>query len=266
MRFGICCAPGALGNEQRLIEILAEAGADYLDWSMGSLMASDAEFEKLRALVAQGPLRPEALMAFLPPTQRVTGPDVKLGATLEYASKAMRRAREIGGEIIVLGSAGARRVPAGFSMERARAQFIEFGREIGPRAAEIGVVIAIEPINRGEDNLISSVAQGADYVDAIGHPNVRLLANFYHMTAENEPLQNVVEAGARLKHVHLADWGRVAPGTAKAGEADFVGFFGALRSAGYDARCSYEGKTDDLARQAPAIIAAMRERYAQSRA
>ncbi len=266
MKFGICSAPGALGSEERLIDILVAAGADYLDWSLGSIMASDAEFEKLRAIVAQSPLKPEAFMAFLPPTQRVTGPNVDLVGVLEYASLAMKRASEIGGEIIVLGSAGARKVPDGFPMETARAQFIEFCRELGPRAQESGIMVAIEPLNSKEDNFILSVKSGAEFVDAAAHPNIQLLADFYHMFEENEPLSNVEAAGARLKHTHLADLGRVAPGSAKDGEADFVGFFRALRVAGYHARCSFEGKTDDLARQAKGIIDVMRDRYAQSAA
>lgn len=266
MKFGICSAPGALGDVRRLIDILHEAGADYLDWSMGSLLASDAEFERLRAIIADSPLKPEAFMAFLPPHHRVTGPNVDLAAVLEYASQAMRRAHEIGGQVIVLGSAGARKVPEGWAMETARAQFIEFCRELGPRAEEAGILIALEPLNSHEDNLIVSVAQGAEYVDAVAHPNIQLLADFYHMFEEGEPLANVEAAGARLKHTHLADLGRVAPGYAKDGEADFVGFFGALRAANYDARCSFEGKTDDLARQAAPLLSTMRDRFARSAA
>lgn len=265
MKFGICSAPGALGDERRLIDILVEAGADYLDWSMGSVMASEAEFEKLRVLTDQGPLRAEAFMGFLPPTQRVTGPNVDLQSVLEYATTAMRRAKLLGGEVIVLGSAGARKVPNGFDFEVAKSQFIEFCRELGPRAQEIGISIAIEPLNKGEDNFICSVAQGAEFVDAIAHPSIQLLADFYHMDVENEPLSDIENAASKLRHTHLADTGRCAPGFVEK-EADIVGFFRALHVAGYDARCSFEGKTDDLARQAKPLLAAMRQKYAQSAA
>ncbi|RYG72210.1 sugar phosphate isomerase/epimerase [bacterium] len=264
MKFGICSAPRALGEPQKLIDIFSEAGVDYFDWAIGSIMASEDEFEKLLALIEISPLKAEAFMAFLPPHHRVTGPNVNLAAVLDYAEEAMRRAKLLGGEIIVLGSAGARKLPLGFDYEVARAQFIEFGKELGPRAQQAGITIAIEPLSSGEDNFINTVKQGAEFVDAIAHPSVQLLADFYHMFEDDEPIQNVVEAGNRLKHTHLADIGRVPPGTAKSGEADFVGFFGALRAAGYDSRCSYEGKADDLARQAKAIIAHMKERYSQS--
>ena len=263
MKFGICCAPGALGDERRLIDILADAGADYLDWSVGAIMASEAEFEKLRALTQITPIRPEAFMAFLPPHHRITGPNVDLGSALEYATLAMQRGRALGGEIIVLGSAGARKVPEGFDFEVAKAQFIEFGRELGPRAQETGITIAIEPLNRTEDNFICSVAQGAEFTRAIDHPNVQLLADYHHMHEENEPLSNIADAAPLLRHTHLADTGRKAPGFVQP-EADIVGFFRALRHANYNARCSFEGKTDDLARQAKPILDTMRAKYAQS--
>ncbi len=173
----------------------------------------------------------------------------------------MRRAKALGGEIVVLGSGGARKVPEGFDKKRALEQFSELCRELGPRAAEAGVTIAIEPLNSKEDNLINSVAQGAQIVDAVAHPNIQLLADFYHMFEDREPTQNAADAGKRLKHTHLADLGRLAPGFAE-GEADFVGFFAALRAAGYDKRCSFEGKTHDLASQAAPLLATMRARYA----
>jgi D-psicose/D-tagatose/L-ribulose 3-epimerase len=264
MKFGICSAPRALGEPQKLIDIFTEAGVDYFDWAIGSIMSSKEEFDNLRELIDHSSIKVEAFMAFFPPFHRITGPNVKLETVLEYAEEAMRRAKILGGEIIVLGSAGARKLPLGFDPEVARSQFIEFGRELGPRAEAAGITIAIEPLSTGEDNFITSVPQGADYVDAIGHPNIQLLADFFHMFEEDEPLENIVAAGPRLKHTHLADLGRVAPGFAKAGEADFQGFYRALRAAKYDARCSFEGKCDDLARQAKPIIAHMRERYAQS--
>ncbi len=264
MKFGICSAPGALGSVEKLIEILASAGADYLDWAVGSIMSSEAHFHELRAIIEKSPLRPEAWMSFLPPHQRITGPNVDLNGVLSYATTAMERAKVLGGEVIVLGSASARRVPHGFDPQIARSQFIEFGRELGPRAAAIGIVVAIEPLNRSEDNLINSVAQGAEFVDAIAHPSIQLLADFYHMNEENEPLQNVENAGARLKHAHLAGTHRTAPGTAKPGtardEANLTGFFRALRAANYDARCSFEGKTNDLAQEAKLILQTMRAR------
>jgi D-psicose/D-tagatose/L-ribulose 3-epimerase len=254
MKFGICTAPGALGNPARLLDTLAGAGADYIEWTVGSLMASEGEFERLSQIAQDAPIKPEAFCVFLPPHQRITGPGVKLASVLDYAGEALRRIGSVGGEIVVLGSGSARKVPDGFPLGEARRQFIEFARELGPLAGANGVTVAVEPLNSHEDNLITSVEEGASIVRQVAHPSIRLLADFYHMSEEGESVRSIVEAGEWIRHTHVADRGRVAPGTAKDG-ADFPAFFGALKSAGYDGRCSFEGKTDDLARQAGPLLA-----------
>lgn len=255
MRFGICTAPGALGDPARLIDTLAEAGADYVEWTVGSLMASDGEFERLRAVARNGPIKPESFCTFLPPHQRITGPGVRLASVLDYAGEALRRIAALGGQIVVLGSGSARRVPQGFAMDEARRQFIGFARELGPLALEQGVTVAVEPLNSHEDNLITSVSEGAALVREIAHPSIRLIADFYHMNQEGEAVASVFEAGDVLCHTHVADFNRVAPGFAKGEAADFLVFFGALKGVGYDERCSFEGKTDDLTRQAKPLLA-----------
>lgn len=264
MKFGICTAPGALGDPARLLNTLAEAGADYVEWTVGSLMASESEFEKLRAIAQNGPIKPEAFCVFLPPHHRITGPNVNLTVALGYAGEAVRRIGLIGGEIVVLGSGSARKVPVGFSMDEARRQFEEFARELAPRAQENGVTVVIEPLNSKEDNLITSVEVGAQVTREIDRAAIRLLADFFHMNEDGEGVQSVLEAGGLLRHTHVADLGRVAPGFAKDGEADFLAFFGALKAVEYDARCSFEGKTDDLSRQAKPLLAHLRERFEQA--
>ena len=264
MKFAICCAPDALGDPTRTLDILAEAGADYLEWGVGAAMKSETVWESLRAIVADGPLKPEVFNSFIPATHRLTGPDVDLQGALDYASEAMRRCRALGANIVVLGSGGARRLPDGWDEARGLDQFTTFCRELGPRAAEHGITVAIEPLNKTEDNLINSVAAGAAIVDAVAHPNIQLLADFYHIFHDDEAVEDVAKVGERLVHAHLADLGRVAPGYAPDGEADFVGFFRALNAAGYDARCSFEGKTDDLAAQAGPIIAHMQQRHGEA--
>lgn len=264
MKFGICAAPHALGAPEKSLQLLADAGADYVEWAVGAVMASDETFNALQQAVDSAPIRPEAFNAFLPPHHRLTGPSVDLQTTLDYAGEAMNRCAALGAEIIVLGSGGARKVPEGFPMDEALAQFTAFCRELAPRAASAGVTVVIEPLNSEEDNLINSVAAGARVVEEVSHPHLQLLADFYHMFKDGEPMQNIVDAENKIRHTHLADLGRVAPGYAREGEADFIGFFGALKQIGYDARCSFEGKTDDLIAQARPLLKHMKQRATQS--
>ncbi len=272
MKFGICIGPDLLfqhqdqGDLDSFLAELACSGVDYWELPVGAVLAPG--WERLQALVATHALPVPAFNSFLPAAHRITGPDVDLPAVLEFCRLALERCRTLGGDVVVLGSAGARRVPPGFDFEQAEQQFCDFCRLLGPVAADAGIDIAIEPLNAQEDNLIVTVTRGAELVDIIDHPRICLLADFYHMFQEQETVSAVAAAGSRLRHAHLADIGRVAPGYAPQGEADFAGFFRALRESGYtarpDARCSFEGTLTDLQSQAAPLLRLLRKRWLQS--
>ena len=275
MRFGICCGSGSfvpsiqaqpLSPLPRLMETMQEAGADYVEFGVGSVLpdAEESEFEKLRELLTRFPLRPEAFNSFIPAHLRITGPDVNLAAVLSFCRIALTRCQKLGGEVVVLGSGAARKVAPGYDPAAAENQFIEFCRKLGAVAADAGITVALEPLNTKEDNLLVSVKHGAMLVDAIAHPRIQLLADLYHMSQDNEPVSNAADAGKRLCHTHLADLGRVAPGFAPAGEENFIGFFRALRKAGYDKRCSFEGSFANIETQSKPVLALLRKRWAES--
>ena len=61
------------------------------------------------------------------------------------------------------------------------------------------------------------------------------------MNEEHEPLQTLREQGGWLAHIHLADSGRLNPGTGVGGSAyDYPAFFGHLEAAGYAGLMSCE--------------------------
>lgn len=277
MKFGICCSPASIAQEgdslqeslNRLMELLSAAQADYVEFPVAALQVEGetSEFERLQQALTGAPLAVEAFNGFIPGHHPITGPNVELPKVLGFCDVALERIAALGAGVVVLGSGKARNVPEGFSHATAIEQFNGFCRELAPLAQRHGVTVVIEPLNTREDNLINTVAQGAAVVDAVGHPNLQLLADFYHIFVDDEPLQNTVDGGARLAHTHLADTGRITAGTAEV-EADFIGFFQALQAAGYTnrerPRCSFEGRIDDIATQAGPMFAFLRERYAQS--
>lgn len=273
MKFGICCGPGsfapqvegqALSALPRLMDVMQDAGADYVEFGVAAVMGSEAEFEQLQTAMTPFALKVEAFNSFIPASHRITGPDVNLDAVIAYCETALNRCKALGGEVVVLGSGGARRVADGFDPQTALQQFIEFSRALGPVADKIDIDIAIEPLNKQEDNLINSVKHGAQLVDEIGHPRIQLLADLYHMFADGESLYSVTAAGARLKHTHVADLGRAAPGYASGGEANFKGLFRALKAVNYQGRCSFEGISHDLAAQAKPMLDLLKERWSQA--
>ena len=81
----------------------------------------------------------------------------------------------------------------------------------------------------------------------VGHPNVGILLDYYHMCVEKEDLAVVAKAAGsgRLGHVHISSPTRYFP-RGKEAEA-CIPFFAALKKAGYDGRMSAECYGDPFA-------------------
>ena len=242
---------------------MKSAGGDYVEESVQGFLIPDrpeGEFlEKARA-AAGSPLPVLACNSFLPAALKSVGPDARHDEIAAYAGTAFRRAKEIGITTVVFGSSGSRSIPEGFDRAEARRQFVALLRRLGPIAQSSGVVVAVEPLNRDETNFINTVAEGAAVVREAGHPNIRLLADIYHMLRENEGPDALVDAGPLLRHVHIAEKDRRTP-PGVAGD-DFRPYLRALRRAGYAGAISIECRWDDLAAQLPAALKALREQLA----
>jgi D-psicose/D-tagatose/L-ribulose 3-epimerase len=104
-------------------------------------------------------------------------------------------------------------------------------RPVADHAAERGVKLAVEPLNRYETSLINTVEQALELIDALDHPACGLLLDSFHMNIEEKsPAAAARAAGGRIAHVHACGTDRGAPG---ADEFDWPGFLAALRDAGY---------------------------------
>ncbi|MFC0334095.1 sugar phosphate isomerase/epimerase family protein [Paenibacillus sepulcri] len=145
--------------------------------------------------------------------------------------------QKIGAGKAVLGSGNSRYVPEGWDRNRAREQLLELFVWIGDEFASSGLTLAIEPLNRGETNIINSVAEASWYTEEINRDCIRITADLYHMELENEPFSTLIDNQQWLAHVHISDTDRLPPG---AGHYRCQAFFDALRSAGYGGTISAE--------------------------
>ncbi|MCD6289749.1 MAG: sugar phosphate isomerase/epimerase [Anaerolineae bacterium] len=254
MRFGCCTG---VENAQRL----ADVGYDFIELSVtGSLQpeASDEEWASTRVAIEALPLRPAAFNIMLPREIKVTGPAVDAERIQSYVQTAFQRATTLGGEVIVFGSGGSRNVPDGFPRERAWEQLIQFVQWAGDAAQSAGMILAIEPLNQGECNIINSVTEALRLARDADHPAVKVLADLYHIMVESESINDVIAAGDMLAHVHVADTGRRYPGS---GSYPYSEFLSALKAIGYDQRISVECRWRDFATESQAAVAFLRERW-----
>jgi sugar phosphate isomerase/epimerase len=153
-------------------------------------------------------------------------------------------------------------VPEGFSGAKAFEQYVDLLRQFAPLAEENGVTIVVEPLNRGECNLVNTVLEGAEAVQRANHPAVKLLVDLFHMLRNGESPDDIVKVGPLIRHAHLAEnKDRAAPGTH--GE-DFRPFLRALRRTGYNERLALEPIWTDLPGQLAAALAETRRQLADA--
>jgi sugar phosphate isomerase/epimerase len=111
-------------------------------------------------------------------------------------------------------------------------------REVVAYAAERGVRIAVEPINRYEVDFIHSTQDGLRMIADLGADNVGLMLDLYHMNIEDASIEgSLAEAGDQVWHVHISDSNRLYPGS---GHIPFDPIFATLREMGYQGYVSAE--------------------------
>jgi D-psicose/D-tagatose/L-ribulose 3-epimerase len=83
------------------------------------------------------------------------------------------------------------------------------------RAAEYGVELGIEAINRYETYLVNLASQAGELLHRIDEPNVFVHLDTYHMNIEEKGFyEPIVSLGSRLGYIHLSESDRGTPGTA----------------------------------------------------
>ncbi|MFO7899164.1 MAG: sugar phosphate isomerase/epimerase family protein [Planctomycetota bacterium] len=143
-------------------------------------------------------------------------------------------------------------VEDGETRAAAEERFIDVARELAAYAEPKGVTLVLEPVNRYEINFVNSVAEGAELLEKVGAPNLKLMPDLFHMNIEDPSLGGVLEEHAQhVAYVHFADSNRLAPGQ---GHTDFRAVLESLKRIGYDGWGSVEilpkPDPDTAARQA----------------
>jgi D-psicose/D-tagatose/L-ribulose 3-epimerase len=110
-------------------------------------------------------------------------------------------------------------------------------------AAQRGVRLALEPLNRFETSLLTTAADAAGVVDLVGSPGLGLLLDTFHMNIEErDPAAAVRLAGPRLAHFHACANDRGAPGT---DHLDWPALALALSEIGYEGAVVIESFTPE---------------------
>jgi len=105
-------------------------------------------------------------------------------------------------------------------------------------AKNLGVVLLLEPLNRYEIDFINTLEEARSVVEEIGPESLGLLADTFHMNIEEQSIEDsLLSVRDMLKHVHVADSNRLAPGM---GHLNFERLVNVLKSIGYDGYLTVE--------------------------
>ncbi len=255
MKIGFC-----VGMDR--IDEIAEAGYDYIELSVtGAAGWTEEEFQKNLARLRAASIPAPAFNVLFPGDIALLSPDTKDETITDYLHRALARVHALGGKTVVFGSGKSRTRPEEVSYDAAFRRLVEVTCLIGDAAVKHDITIVIEPLNRGETNMINSVAEGACLRAAANHPNVQLLADYYHIAVEHHDPGDLKRLGG-IAHCHIAtEIGRKAPTEAEPG---FSALFAAMKQTGYQGLVSVEGGCDNLAKDGPATVALLKRLWEEA--
>lgn len=252
MKYGLCVnhAPGV----DRLsgiwhAEDLKKIGYDYIEVPTNIMnMLSEADFAEAKRILSESGLPCRTCNDFMPMTYRITGTDKTPRKELEaYIRRAFFRIGQngLGAGITVFGSPWCRNCPDGYDFETAFSEVADFLRWTGEIAAEEGLTIAIESINRSETNMMNRIPDVARMVHAVDLPNVRMHSDYYHIRYEQEDPHVIEGFGDMIVHTHIAKLANRAYMTDTDGELSYLTEYAdALKKIGYEGGMSLEAKPD----------------------
>lgn len=111
-------------------------------------------------------------------------------------------------------------------------------------AENLGVQLAIEPLNRYETDFINTAAQGLKMIGDVGSNSLLLHLDTYHMNIEEkDPAEAILNAGSKLGHFHGCGSDRGTPGGDQIGWDKIIA---ALHQVGYDRGVVIESFTKDV--------------------
>ncbi|GAA4220941.1 D-psicose/D-tagatose/L-ribulose 3-epimerase [Streptosporangium album] len=214
----------------RLAPKVAGWGFDVIELPVEQI--GDWDPKQAADLLAELGLKASVVLVMPPGRELVAAEGATVRATQDYLRRCVDAAVAVGSPVIggpAYASVGRTWRMSGEERRACYAELRENLTPVGEYAAERGVTVAVEPLNRYESSLINTVEQAVEAVGGI--PGVGLALDVYHMNIEERDLAAAVrQADELVAHVQVCANDRGAPG---ADHLDWPGLAGALREVGY---------------------------------
>ena len=158
--------------------------------------------------------------------------------TGDYLAELARLCRDLGGNILVLGSPMQRNLLEGIDHDQALKLAADVIQRAIPVMEDCDVTLAVEPLGPAEGDFLLTAESGIQLIDLVDSPNCQLHLDVKAMSSEAKPIPEIIRDSAEhLVHFHANDANKRGPGM---GEIDFVPILQALQNVGYDGWVSVE--------------------------
>lgn len=233
-------------NFQETCQLASDAGYEGLEIAPFTIKesvrdVSSRERNELREIAERAGLEIVGLHWLLtkPEGLYINHPDdVIREKTTEYLAAQIDFCGDLGGTRMIVGSPQQRNVLEGETYEDTWERTVRVFKELAPHAASRGVILCIEPLAPAETNFIKTAEEARRLVEAVDHPNFRMMLDVKAMCGDVKPIPVIIrESAPYLEHFHANDASLRGPGS---GDTDFEPIVEALEDADYSGWVSVE--------------------------
>lgn len=243
MQLSACTAAFGMTDLKKIIDTAAGIGYDAVEITAALHTPVDLVPERRREVkgwIRNAGIQCSGLHYIFDGSIRLLSQDPEMmKKSVAYLNKVIDLAADLEAPTVIVGSGGiTRNFEPEWDREESALCMAEVLHTVGDYAGKKGVVLAIEAINRYETQFLNTMREASEFALRVNHPNVRTMADTYHMNIEEkDPAESVRKYGSLLQNLHLADSNRGAPGD---GHFDFASIVQALRDIKFTKYCSYE--------------------------
>jgi D-psicose/D-tagatose/L-ribulose 3-epimerase len=214
----------------------ARSGYDYVEIAL--LDPWKVDIAMTRDLLAEYGVRAHASLG-LSPTTDVTSTNTSI---IAKGDELLRKATDVlhglgGTELCGVLYCSLGKYPGPASREN-RANSVAAMQRLSDYAADKGINVNLEVVNRYETNIMNTGIEGLAFLDEVNRPNTFIHLDTYHMNIEEDGMEkSVIAAGDKLGFVHIGESHR---GYLGSGNVDFDTFFAALKKINYQGPITFE--------------------------
>lgn len=231
VKFGITSWAWVYPFDESVIPKVEEVGYDGIEIPIED--PSKLNVESIREALESSKIKCSSLCAVMSQERDFTSPEKSVRENaLRYLKFCIDFAVKVGTDVVAGPVYAAVGKVIFDDKEKAWKMAVEGVKEAARYAADRGVYIAIEPLNRYETSLINLASDAMRFIEDVGEENVKAHFDTYHANIEEKSFLNAIKTmGKHLYHVHACENDRGTPGS---GHIPWKEIAQALRQVGYN--------------------------------